>query len=69
MSSALRPTGVWVLPPRVAGWLGLWSAWPQRHCPHPEHRRYRPGGDERMHHPRVLWRCLECGLVAKRARR
>lgn len=61
----VKPTGVWWLPRRVASWANLWSAWDQRDCPHPEHRRHIPSGDERMHYPRVAWRCLECGLVAK----
>ena len=65
----IKPTGVWLLPPRLAHWLGFWSAWEQRHCPHPEHRKHTPSGDERLHRPRIRWRCLECGLVAKVARR
>lgn len=68
MRIIVKPTGVWLLPPRVARWLGFWSAWPQRRCPHPPHRRLPISGDARLHYPRLVWRCLDCGLVAKRER-
>jgi hypothetical protein len=59
----MRPTGLYLLPSRIADRLGFWSAWRQRKCPHPGHRRRVISGDERLYGYR--WQCMDCGQLSK----
>lgn len=59
----MRPTGSHLVPPQWSKRLGIWSAWSQRRCPHPEHRVRAISGDQRLYGYR--WQCMECGQFGK----
>jgi hypothetical protein len=59
----VHPTGVWILPPDIASWLGFWSAWDQRQCPHPLEKFRWISGDERLYGYRG--QCMACGRFWK----
>jgi hypothetical protein len=56
-----RPTGLWLLPSKLAAQLGFWSAWDQRRCQHPPDQNRKISGDERMYGFRA--QCMACGQL------